>query len=117
MPKLTVTHEAPLELIKQHPELAVDLLKAVTGMPLRARLDVRLASTSLNTVTPVQYTADSVVLVSDPDTREALAAIIVEPQGRDERTKKFAWPGVPRQRAQGNRLRECVPDRRVPGPG
>ena len=92
MPKLTVTHEAPLELIKQHPALAVDLLKAVTGTPLRAGLDVRLASTSLNTVTPVQYTADSVVLVSDPDTREALAAIIVEPQGRDEKTKKFSWP-------------------------
>lgn len=92
MSKLTVTHEAPLELIKQHPALAVDLLKAVTGTPLRAGLDVRLASTSLNTVTPGQYTADTVVLVSDPDTREALAAIIVEPQGRDEQTKKFAWP-------------------------
>jgi hypothetical protein len=92
MPKLTVTHEAPLELIKQHPALAVDLLRAVTGMPLRAGLDVRLASTSLNTVTPVQYSADSVVLVSDPDTREALVAIIVEPQGRDEKTKKFSWP-------------------------
>ena len=92
MPKLTVTHEAPLELIKQHPALAVDLLRAVTGMPLRAGLDVRLASTSLNTVTPVQYSADSVVVVSDPNTGEALAAVIVEPQGRDERTKKFSWP-------------------------
>jgi len=92
MPKLTVTHEAPLELIKQHPALAVDLLRAVTGTPFRAGLDVRLASTSLNTVTPVQYSADSVVVVSDPDTREALAAIIVEPQGRDEKTKKFSWP-------------------------
>ena len=92
MPKLTVTHEAPLELIKQHPALAVDLLRAVTGMPLRAGLDVRLASTSLNTVTPVQYSADSVVVVSDPNTGEALIAIIVEPQGRDERTKKFSWP-------------------------
>jgi hypothetical protein len=92
VPKLTVTHEAPLKLIKQHPALAVDLLRAVTGMPLRAGLDVRLASTSLNTVTPVQYSADSVVVVSDPDTREALVAIIVESQGRDERTKKFSWP-------------------------
>lgn len=92
MPKLTVTYEAPLELIKQHPALAVDLLRAVTRIPLRAGLDVRLASTSLNTVTPVQYNADSVVVVSDPDTRQALVAIIVEPQGRDEKTKKFSWP-------------------------
>jgi hypothetical protein len=92
MPKLTVAHEAPLELIKQHPALAVDLLRAVAGVPLRDGLDVRLASTSLNTVTPVQYSADSVVVVSDPDTRESLVAIIVEPQGRDEKTKKFSWP-------------------------
>ena len=27
MPKLSVTHEAPLELIKQHPALAVNLLR------------------------------------------------------------------------------------------
>jgi hypothetical protein len=92
MPKLTVTHEAPLELIKQHPALAVDLLRTVTGTPLRAGLDVRLASTSLNTVAPTQYNADSVVVVSDPDTREPLIAIVVEPQGRDEKTKKFSWP-------------------------
>ena len=32
MPNLTVTHEAPLELIKQHPALAVDLLRGVTGL-------------------------------------------------------------------------------------
>lgn len=80
-----------MELIKQHPALAVDLLRAVTGMPLRAGLDVRLASTSLNTVTPIQYSADSVVVVSDPDTGEALVAIIVEPQGRDERTQTMEW--------------------------
>jgi hypothetical protein len=92
MPKLTVTHEAPLELIKQHPALAVELLRAVAGVPLRDGLDVRLASTSLNTVAPVQYNADSVVVVSDPGTRESLVAIIVEPQGRDEKTKKFSWP-------------------------
>jgi hypothetical protein len=87
MPKLSVTHEAPLELIKQHPALAVDLLRAVTGTPLRAGLDVRLASTSLNTVTPVQYSADSVVVVSDPDTGETLVAIIVEPQAATRRRR------------------------------
>jgi hypothetical protein len=61
-------------------------------VPFRAGLDVRLASTSLNTVAPVQYSADSVILVSDPDTREPLVAIVVEPQGRDDKTKKFSWP-------------------------
>jgi len=52
MPNLTVTHEAPLELIKQHPALAVDLLREVTGVPVPDGLDVRLAPTSLNRVSP-----------------------------------------------------------------
>ena len=34
MPTLTVTHEAPLELIRQHPGLAVDLVRAMTGVPI-----------------------------------------------------------------------------------
>jgi hypothetical protein len=92
MPNLTVTHEAPLELIKQHPALAVDLLREVTSVQLPDGADVRLAPTSLNTVAPTQYSADSVVVVSDPVTQNPLIAIVVEPQGRDEKTKKFSWP-------------------------
>lgn len=92
MPNLTVTHEAPLELIKQHPALAVDLLRGVTGLAFPDGLDVRLASTSLNRVTPTKYDADSVVVVSDPVTQDPLVVIVVEPQGRDEKTKKFSWP-------------------------
>jgi hypothetical protein len=92
MPNLTVTHEAPLELIKQHPALAVDLLREVTGVPVPDGLDVRLAPTSLNRVSPTQYDADSVVVISDPDTLDPLIAIVIEPQGRDEKTKKFSWP-------------------------
>jgi hypothetical protein len=89
MPNLTVTHEAPLELIKQHPALAVDLLRGVTGLAFPGGLDVRLASTSLNRVTPTKYDADSVVVVSDPVTKDPLLVIVVEPQGRDEKTKKL----------------------------
>jgi hypothetical protein len=92
MPNLTVTHEAPLELIKQHPALAVDLLREVTGVPFPDGLDARLAPTSLNKISPTQYDADSVVVVSDPVTLTPLVAIVIEPQGRDDKTKKFSWP-------------------------
>ena len=34
MPTLTITREAPLELIRQCPDLAVDLVRAMTGVPL-----------------------------------------------------------------------------------
>jgi hypothetical protein len=92
MPNLTMTHEAPLELIKQHPALAVDLLRAVTGAPLPDFVDVRLSTTSLNEATPVEFRADAVVVVSNPATSEPLVVIVVEPQGRDEKTKRLAWP-------------------------
>lgn len=92
MPNLTVAHEAPLELIKQHPALAVDLLREVAGISLPDGLDVRRGPTSLNQVLPTKYDADSVVVVSDPVTLKPLVAIVIEPQGRDEKTKKFSWP-------------------------
>jgi hypothetical protein len=87
-----MTHEAPLELIKQHPALAVDLLRAVTSEPLPDLVDVRLNSTSLNEAVPVEFRADAVVVVSNPATSEPIAVIVVEPQGRDEKTKRLSWP-------------------------
>lgn len=41
---------------------------------------------------PVTFLADSVVVVSDTATGDPVLAIIVEPQGRDEPTKRFSWP-------------------------
>ena len=92
MPTLTVTHEAPLELIRQHPDLAVDLVRAMTGVqvPDDARAD--LGPTSLNAVVPAEFTADSVVVVTDPATGKPTLVVIVEPQGRDDRTKAYSWP-------------------------
>jgi hypothetical protein len=92
MPTLTVTHEAPLELIRQHPDLAVDLVRAMTGVlvPDDARAD--LGPTSLNAVVPAEFTADSVVIVSDWATKKPILVIVVEPQGRDDRTKAYSWP-------------------------
>jgi hypothetical protein len=34
MPALIVTHEAPLELIRQHPSLAAELVRATLSIPL-----------------------------------------------------------------------------------
>jgi hypothetical protein len=107
MPNLTVTHEAPLELIKQHPALAVDLLREVTGIPLPEGLDVRLGPTSLNRVSPAKYDADSVVVLSDPATLKPLAVIVIEPQGRDEKTKSF--PGRSMSPMSARRLDARVP--------
>ncbi len=92
MPSLTVTHEAPLELIRQHPPLAVELIRATIGLPLPAGVEARLGPTDLNYVVPAQFTADSVITLHEPATGEAVLAVIVEPQGRDDADKQYSWP-------------------------
>ena len=92
MPNLTVTHEAPLELIRQHPALAVDLLRAFTGLTVSAQADIRLGPSSLTAIVPAEFTADAVVVVADQDTGDPQVVIVIEPQGRDDHTKRYAWP-------------------------
>jgi hypothetical protein len=92
MPTLSVTHEAPLELIRQHPDLAVDLVQAMTSVPVPVGGRVHLGPTDANSVVPAQFTADSVVIVDDPGTGQPALVIVVEPQGREDKTKSYAWP-------------------------
>lgn len=88
----SVTHEAPIELIRQNPALAVELLRAITDLPLPAEADISLGPTDLTDVVPAKYLADAVVVVSDAATGVPVLVIIVEPQGRDDPTKEFTWP-------------------------
>src|ERR1700678_1701911 len=92
MPTLTVTHEAPLELIRQHPSLAVELVRATLSIPLPEDLEARLGPTDLNNVVPAQFTADSVVTLHDPGTGEPVLVVIIEPQGRADVDKQYSWP-------------------------
>jgi hypothetical protein len=92
MPTLTVTHEAPLELIRQHPSLAVELVRATLSIPLPEDLEARLGPTDLNNVVPAQFTADSVITLHDPETGEPVLVAIIEPQGRADVDKQYAWP-------------------------
>jgi hypothetical protein len=92
MPTLTVTHEAPLELIRQHPQLAVDLVRAMTDVPVPDHALARPGPTSLNAVVPAEFTADAVVTVYDEETKKPVLVVIIEPQGRDDRTKAYSWP-------------------------
>jgi hypothetical protein len=92
MPTLTVTHEAPLELIRQHPSLAVELVRATLGIPLPEDLEARLGPTDLNNVVPAQFTADSVITLHDPGTGEPVLVVIIEPQGRADFDKQYSWP-------------------------
>ena len=46
----------------------------------------------MSAVVPVQYLADMVVLIADAVTKKPLLEVIIEPQLRDNQTKRFSWP-------------------------
>src|ERR1700677_1515799 len=88
----SVTHEAPIELIRQHPDLAVELLRSMSDVDVPSEIAVSLGPTDLSEVVPVKFLADAVVIVADKATGEPALAIIIEPQGRDGPAKEFSWP-------------------------
>jgi hypothetical protein len=85
-------HEGPLDLVRQHPEIAVEFVQGAAGIKLPGEVAVSLAPTDMSAVVPVQYLADMVVLISDAATGEPVLAVIIEPQLRDSETKRYSWP-------------------------
>jgi hypothetical protein len=85
-------HEGPLDLVRQHPEIAVEFVQGAAGIKLPGDIAVSLAPTDMSAVVPVQYPADMVVLISAAATGEPVLAVIIEPQLRDSDTKRYSWP-------------------------
>lgn len=88
----SINHDGPIELIRQHPDLAVELAQTMTGVPLPEKVSATLGSTDASNVVPDEFRADMVVMLSDVATGEPNRIVIIEPQGRESETKKFAWP-------------------------
>ena len=88
----SINHDGPIELIRQHPELAVELAQTVPGVPLPEKVSVTLGSADASNVIPDEFRADIVVTLFDAETGELARIVIIEPQGRDQKTKQFSWP-------------------------
>ncbi|MGH3209384.1 MAG: hypothetical protein ACRDNO_16650 [Trebonia sp.] len=88
----SMPHEGPLDLVRDHPEIALELIRGRTETDLPPKVAVTLAPTDMSAVVPVQYLADMVVLISDAATGDPILAVIIEPQLRDSETKRYSWP-------------------------
>src|SRR5580692_11553174 len=88
----SMPHEGPLDLVREHPEIAAELVRGTPGVKLPAQLAVSLAPTDMSAVVPVQYLADMVVLITDAKTGKPVLAVIIEPQLRSSKTKRYSWP-------------------------
>ncbi|PXY27751.1 hypothetical protein [Prauserella muralis] len=83
-------HEALLELFRNRPSLAAELLAGPLGVRLPPFDYARLDSGDLPDLNPTEYRADAVVVLTTADT-PALAVVVEAQLGRD-RGKRWSWP-------------------------
>jgi hypothetical protein len=82
-------HEALLQLFRNRPLLAPELLRDALHQPLPEFSEARIESADLTDIQPAEYRADLVVLLLEE--RPVLGIVIEAQLGRDE-AKRYAWP-------------------------
>jgi hypothetical protein len=87
MPSLT--HEALLQLFRNRPELAPELLREALQIELPAYTEARIESAEFSQLAPTEYHADLVVLLVD---NAPVLGIVVEVQLAQKPRKRFTWP-------------------------
>jgi hypothetical protein len=85
-----MVHEIFVDLFKNRPALAAEILAEVLDVPLPAYTEARLASTDLTEIQPAEYRADVVVVLLDGDI--AVRVVIVEVQLAVDPRKRLSWP-------------------------
>ena len=83
-------HEIYVELFRQRPQLALELLRVCGAIELPREV-VELGSSDLSQVTPTEFRADAVVVVRDA-ARVAVAGVVIEIQISYDADKRRTWP-------------------------
>jgi hypothetical protein len=86
----SMVHEIFVDLFKNRPSLAAEMLSEVLGVSLPAYTEARLASTDLTEIQPAEYRADVVVVLLDRDI--PVRVVIVEVQLAVDSRKRLSWP-------------------------
>ncbi len=86
----SMAHEILVDLFKNRPPLAAEILAEVLGVSLPPYTEARLASTDLTEIQPAEYRADSVVVLLDGGA--PIRVIIVEVQLAIDSKKRLSWP-------------------------
>ncbi len=107
-----MAHEVLVDLFKNRPSLAPEILAEVLGAKLPAYTEARLVSIDLTQVQPAEYRADVVVLLL-VDGDLPVRVIIVEVQLEKKARKRYSWPAY---LAVSRAVHECPADLLVVAP-
>ncbi|WP_437580706.1 hypothetical protein [Sorangium sp. So ce887] len=88
----SVTHEALVELFKNRPTLAAEMLQDALGQPVPAFTEARVESSDLTEIVPSDRRADVIVVLLVGDQRRPAMAIVVEVQLGVDPDKSYVWP-------------------------
>jgi hypothetical protein len=83
-------HEVLIEMFRDRPALAADLLAGPLGIEVPEFDKARLSTGELTDVAPTEYRADAVVTLNAAN--RAVFAVVVEVQLRIDRRKRRTWP-------------------------
>jgi hypothetical protein len=86
----SMAHEILVDLFKNRPSLAAEILVEVLGVSLPPYTEARLAATDLTEIQPAEYRADVVVVLLDRDF--PVRVVIVEVQLAVDPRKRLSWP-------------------------
>jgi hypothetical protein len=86
----SMAHEILVDLFKNRPSLAAEILVEVLGLSLPPYTEARLASTDLTEIQPAEYRADLVVVLLDRG--KPVRVVIVEVQLGVDPKKRLSWP-------------------------
>ena len=86
----SMAHEVFVDLFKNRPSLAAEVLIELLGVSLPPYTEARLASADLTEIQPAEYRADAVVVLLDGDA--PVRVIIVEVQLAVDPRKRLSWP-------------------------
>src|SRR3979409_1477463 len=86
---VSLLHEGVIELVRDCPAFAADLLGRLLDIKVPAFTEARLAEAALNELVPVEYRADAVVVFSE---RTPVFGAIIEAQLQRDDNKLFTWP-------------------------
>lgn len=82
-------HEALIHMFHNRPHFAAELLSEVLGVPIPNYSQARLTAAECTEITPTEYRADAVVVLSDDEPR---LAVVVEVQRGPDPAKRWSWP-------------------------
>ena len=85
----TTEHEGLIELFRNRPALAAELLSEGLGVSVPAYKQADLHPAEMTDLNPTEYRADAVVVFS---LEEPVLAVVVEVQRRPDQGKRWSWP-------------------------